>query len=153
MSDEAARLVVGSDHAAVDLRQAIAAHLRERGLDAAEVGPGPGERCDYPDHAATVARSVAAGEFDLGILVCGTGIGMSIAANKVRGIRAALVHDPFTAQMAAMHNDANVLCLGGRLLAEAYALDLVDQWLDTEFETRHGARLAKISALEDEEVR
>ena len=150
MSREASRLVVGSDHAAVGLRQAIVAHLRERGLDAAEVGPAPGERCDYPDHAATVARSVAAGDYDLGVLVCGTGIGMSIAANKVSGIRAALVHDPFTAQMAAMHNDANVLCLGGRLLAEAYALDLVDQWLDTEFESRHGARLDKITALEEQ---
>jgi ribose 5-phosphate isomerase B len=150
MSDGATRLVVGSDHAAVSLRQAIAAHLRERGLEAAEIGPAPGERCDYPDHAATVARAVASGEFDLGLLVCGTGIGMSIAANKIPGIRAALVHDPFTAQMAAMHNNANVLCLGGRLLAEAYALDLIDHWLDTEFETRHSARLDKITALESE---
>ncbi len=151
MSDGATRLVVGSDHAAVSLRQAIAAHLRQRGLEATEIGPAPGERCDYPDHASTVARAVAAGEYDRGLLVCGTGIGMSIAANKVAGIRAALVHDPFTAQMAAMHNDANVLCLGGRLLAESYALDLVDAWLDTEFEVRHQARLDKISALESED--
>jgi len=149
VTSEATRLVVGSDHAAVGLREAITAHLRGRGHDVTEIGPAAGERCDYPDHAATVARSVATGERELGVLVCGTGIGMSIAANKVAGIRAALVHDPFTARMAAMHNNANVLCLGGRLLAEAYALDLVDHWLDTDFEIRHGARLDKIAALEE----
>lgn len=143
-----ARIDVGSDHAAVALREAIAAHLSGRGYDVVQVGPPEGGRVDYPDQAAAVGRAVRDGDAALGILVCGTGIGMSIAANRIPGIRAALVHDPTTARLAAMHNNANVLCLGGRLLATEYALDLVDTWLDTEFETRHQARLDKIAALE-----
>ncbi len=143
-----ARIDVGSDHAAVGLREAIAAHLRGRGLEVLEIGPSEGQRVDYPDPAAQVAGAVARGAADRGVLVCGTGIGVSIAANKVAGVRAALVHDPVTARLAAQHNDANVLCLGGRLLATEYALELVDVWLDTPFEARHQARLDKITALE-----
>ena len=124
------------------------ARLRELGHAVVEVGPAPGERVDYPDQAATVARAVASGDADRGILMCGTGIGMSMAANKVPGIRAALVHDPVTARLAAMHNDANVLCLGGRLMATEYGLELVDLWLETPFELRHQPRLDKISGLE-----
>lgn len=142
------RFSVGSDHAAIELRQRIVAHLRQAGHDVHEVGPSAGERVDYPDQAAEVAREVAAGRVDLGVLVCGTGIGMSIAANKIAGVRAALVHDPVTARLAAMHNDANVLCLGGRLLAPEYALDLVDAWIGTAFEDRHSPRLSKITSLE-----
>lgn len=140
--------LVGSDHAAIELRGLIAQHLTEAGHQAEEVGPQAGERVDYPDQAEIVARHVASNPHTKGILVCGTGIGMSIAANKVPGIRAALVHDPFTAEMAAMHNDANILCLGARLLADAYVLHLIDIWLNTEFETRHITRLDKISKLE-----
>ena len=103
---------------------------------------------DYPDQAGTVAEAVGAGEAELGLLVCGTGIGMSIAANKVAGIRAALVHDPITASLAAQHNNANVLCLGGRLMAKEYAISLVDAWLETPFEARHQHRLDKIATLE-----
>ena len=142
------RIAVGSDHAAIGLREAIARHLVEAGHDVSCSGPQTGERSDYPDTAAEVARAVSSGAQDLGVLCCGTGIGMSIAANKVHGVRAALVHDPFTARMAGMHNGANVLCLGGRLLAEPYALDLVDLWLGAPFEERHQPRLDKISALE-----
>lgn len=142
------RLVVGSDHAAVQLRCAIVAHLRALGHEVAEIGPSSGQRVDYPDQAAAVGRAVAGGDADLGVLVCGTGVGVCIAANKVRGVRAALVHDPVTARLAAMHNAANVLCLGGRLLATEYALGLVDEWLATPFEARHQPRLDKISALE-----
>ncbi len=130
------------------MREAIADHLREQGHAVEQVGPRPGERVDYPDQAATVARAVASGDADAGVLVCGTGIGMSIAANKIAGVRAALVHDPVTARLAAMHNDANVLCLGGRLMATEYGLELVDTWLATAFEARHRARLDKISSLE-----
>ena len=140
---------MGSDHAAIGLREAIAAHLRGRGFSVTEVGPQVGGRSDYPDQAAEVARAVSTGSSVKGILVCGTGIGMSIAANKVEGIRAALVHDPQTATMAAMHNDANVLCMGGRLLANEYAIDLIDCWLDTPFEERHQARLDKLHGLEN----
>ena len=139
---------VGSDHAAIELRGSITQHLIGAGHTAEEIGPRAGERVDYPDQAAIVARHVASDPGTKGILVCGTGIGMSIAANKIPGIRAALVHDPFTAEMAAMHNDANVLCLGARLLADAYVLHLVDIWLATDFEARHGTRLSKIAKLE-----
>jgi ribose 5-phosphate isomerase B len=142
------RFFVGSDHAAIELRGLIARHLIEAGHEVDEIGPQIGERVDYPDQAGAVARQVAASTGAKGILVCGTGIGMSIAANKVPGIRAALVHDPFTAEMAAMHNDANILCLGARLLADAYVLHLIDIWLATEFETRHSTRLNKIAKLE-----
>lgn len=148
------RFHVGSDHAGVSLRRAIVAHLRALGHVVDEVGPGDGERADYPDPAAAVARAVASalhGESaptTLGVLICGTGIGVSIAANKVVGIRAALVHDPVTATLAAEHNAANVLCLGARLLAEPYALTLVDTWLGATFEARHQPRIDKIAALE-----
>ncbi len=142
------RIYVGSDHAAVELRHAVAVHLGERGHSISEVGPPVGSKSDYPDQAAAVARAVASGDAELGVLVCGTGIGMSIAANKIPGVRAALVHDPLTAELAAQHNRANVLCLGGRLLAEQYALKLVDRWLDAEFEERHTPRLNMITELE-----
>lgn len=148
MPAPASRIRVGSDHAAIAMRQAVVRHLREGGFEVSEVGPAPGERSDYPDAAADVARAVAEGRADRGVLVCGTGIGMSIAANKIPGVRAALVHDPITARLAAEHNGAQVLCFGGRLLAVEYALELVDVWLRTEFEARHQARLDKITALE-----
>jgi len=141
-------IAVGSDHAAIALRSAIASHLAERGFDVVEHGPAEGEKSDYPDQARLVATAVVREEADLGVLCCGTGIGVSIAANKVDGIRAALVHDPVTARLAAQHNRANVLCLGGRLLAREYALELVDLWLDTAFEERHQRRLDLIAALE-----
>ena len=142
------RIFVGSDHAAIGTRRAIATHLIASGHTVGQTGPDPGARCDYPDEAATVARAVVDGQYDLGILVCGTGIGVSIAANKIPGVRAALVHDLTTASLAAQHNDANVLCLGGRLLADTQAIALVDAWLATPFEARHQHRLDKIRALE-----
>ncbi|MEZ4268837.1 MAG: ribose 5-phosphate isomerase B [Myxococcota bacterium] len=148
MSAPITRIRVGSDHAAIALRQAVVRHLREGGFEVSEVGPAPGERSDYPDAASDVGRAVVDGRADRGVLVCGTGIGVSIAANKVPGVRAALVHDPVTARLAAEHNGAQVLCLGGRLMAVEYALELVDIWLQTGFEARHQARLDKITALE-----
>ncbi len=145
------RIQVGSDHAAIAVRGAVARHLRARGFEVDEVGPADGESVDYPLLAERVARAVADGQVNLGVLACGTGIGVSIVANKVPGIRAALVHDPYTARMAAMHNRANVLCLGGRLMAPEYAVELVDAWLDTPFEERHQRRLDLISAMERDE--
>jgi RpiB/LacA/LacB family sugar-phosphate isomerase len=149
------RFSVGSDHAGVSLRRAVVAHLRQRGHEVEDIGPIEGERVDYPDPAAAVARSVVASTVSLterpdvlGVLICGTGIGVSIAANKIAGVRAALVHDPVTAALAAEHNAANVLCLGARLLAEPYALSLIDTWLAAAFEPRHAQRVAKIAALE-----
>lgn len=151
------RVVVGSDHAGLEMRSAIAAHLAARGYAVVEIGPAAGERSDYPDAAAEVARRVAtpsstgvtpASADAVGILLCGTGIGVSIAANKVPGARAALVHDLVTARLAAEHNGANVLCLGARLLAVDYAIQCVDAWLGARFEPRHQHRLDKIAALE-----
>lgn len=142
------RLLVASDHAAIELRQAVADHLRGLGHAVEVSGPASGERADYPDQAALVARAVAAGQADAGVLLCGTGIGMSIAANKVPGIRAALVHDVSTARLAAEHNRANILCLGARVLGPVVALDCVDAWLQTAFEARHQHRLDLITALE-----
>lgn len=142
---------VGSDHAGISLRRAIVAHLEAAGHVVNEIGPGDGERSDYPDAAREVAlavRRASPGERARGVLICGTGIGVSIAANKVTGIRAALVHDPVTARLAAEHNGAQVLCLGARLLAEDYAIGLVDVWLAATFEARHKGRLDKIADLE-----
>lgn len=141
-------LVVASDHAAIALREQVVAHLRSRGHEVTVSGPAEGERSDYPNEAAWAARAVAEGRADAGVLLCGTGIGVSIAANKVVGVRAALVHDVTTARLAAEHNRANVLCLGARVLGSVVALECVDAWLDTPFEARHQARLDLIAALE-----
>ena len=150
------RFLVGSDHAGIALRGVIVAHLSARGHAVEEIGPAEGERSDYPEPAAVVARAVAvargvvgdAAAETRGVLICGTGIGMSIAANKIHGVRAALVHDPLTARLAGEHNAANVLCLGARLLAPEYATLCVDTWLDARFEARHQVRIDKIGAIE-----
>ena len=143
--------IVGSDHAGIGMRGALVAHLAARGHATREIGPAVGERADYPDAAAEVGRAVAADrDHARGVLVCGTGIGMSIAANKVAGVRAALVHDLVTARLAAEHNAANVLCLGARLLANEYAVMCLDAWLDTAFESRHQVRVDKIAALDEQ---
>jgi ribose 5-phosphate isomerase B len=144
------RAIVGSDHAGVELRQALAARLAEAGFDVKDAGPPPGQSVDYPDLAGVVAAAVGGGEAELGLLVCGTGIGMSIAANKVSGVRAALVHDPFTARMASEHNDANVVCFGARVTGSDLAMAALDAFLasspsDAE---RHQRRREKIGALE-----
>lgn len=141
-------ILVGSDHAGYELKEFLKGHLEAAGHRVVDKGPNSTASVDYPDFAAAVCRALVGGEGERAVLVCGTGVGMSIVANKVRGIRAALVHDPYTARMAREHNDANVLCLGARLLAPAYAALLVDQWLDAEFEARHQRRLDLIAALE-----
>lgn len=143
------RIAVGSDHAAFGLKASLCAFLRERGDDVIDVGTHEADiSVDYPDFAADVARRVSGGQADCGVLICGTGIGMSIVANKFPGIRAALVHDLLTARLAREHNDANILCLGGRLIADALARDMVAEWLDVRFEPRHQRRLDKIAAVE-----
>ena len=145
-------MVVGSDHAAAAAKQIVMAELAELGVRAADIGSDGSESVDYPDYAAKVARRVASGKADRGILLCGTGIGMSIAANKVSGVRAALVHDVTTARMSRLHNDANVLALGGGLLGERLLREIVAVWLSTEFEGgRHQRRVDKITRIEDVE--
>jgi ribose 5-phosphate isomerase B len=142
-------IIIGSDHGGLTLKTALASYLKRRGFDVTDAGTNGDASVDYPDFGQKVAESVIAGEAELGILICGTGIGMSIAANKIPGIRAALVTDVFMARMAKEHNNANVLVLGGRVLDEQKACDLVGAWLDATFEGgRHQARLDKITALE-----
>lgn len=134
-------LHIGSDHAGAALRDALAEYLGSQGYTVRSYGPQPHDKADYPVVAAALAQAVLAQASDLGILICGTGIGMSIAANKQPGIRAALVHDPITARLAAEHNDAQILCLGARLLATPYAIQCVEAWLHAPFELRHATRL------------
>jgi len=142
-------IIIGSDHGGLALKTAINSYLNRRGFQVSDAGTNGDASVDYPDFGQKVAEAVIAGEAELGILICGTGIGMSIAANKVPGIRAALVTDVFMARMAKEHNNANVLVLGGRVLDEQKACDLVGAWLDATFEGgRHQARLDKITALE-----
>jgi ribose 5-phosphate isomerase B len=144
------KIALGSDHGGYSLKQSLIPFLQERDIQVADAGTNNGDdSVDYPDFAERVALLVSHGEVDAGILVCGTGIGISIAANKIPGIRAALVTDVFMARMAREHNNANILVLGGRVLDEQKACDLVGAWLDATFEGgRHQGRLDKITELE-----
>lgn len=140
---------IGSDHGGYALKQEIMKHLSERGIAYRDYGTYSEESCDYPDYGEAVGRAVASGECERGIVVCGTGIGISIAANKVRGVRCALCGDCFSAQMAREHNDANVLALGARVLGPGLALKIVDTFLDSSFAGgRHERRVAKLMAIE-----
>ncbi len=142
-------IAVASDHGGLDLKNAVIESLRGQKIACTDFGTDAHASVDYPDFAEKVARAVTSGEVKAGILICGTGIGMSIAANKIPGIRAALVHDEFTAQMAAEHNNANILILGGRVLSPEQGARLVDVWLTSRYEGgRHQQRLDKITNLE-----
>jgi ribose 5-phosphate isomerase B len=145
------RIAVASDHAGVALKQTIAEHLKDRGFEIIDLGcDGTEGAVDYPDYGAAIGREVAHGDADLGIAVCGTGVGMSIAANKITGIRAAHAPDVTTARLAREHNHANVLCLGARTVGSGVALDAVDAWLDAVPALgRHLVRLNKLAALDD----
>ncbi|HNZ03209.1 MAG TPA: ribose 5-phosphate isomerase B [Myxococcota bacterium] len=144
------KIGIGSDHAGCGMKAHIVRHLTAAGHEVVDFGTNdPGVSVDYPVYAARVSREVASGNLELGVLVCGTGIGMSIAANKVDGIRAALVHDVITARMARQHNNANVVALGARLIAPEYAVELIDTFLSTQFEVRHQRRLDIISQIEN----
>ena len=143
------RVALGADHAGVALKDAIRRLLDSRGIAVTDAGTTGTESVDYPDYATTVGRAVARGDADRGILVCGTGIGMAIAANKVDGVRAAPVQDVETARLAREHNDANVLALGARLTNADTALAIVDTFLDTPFAGgRHQRRIEKIAAID-----
>ena len=139
-------LAIASDHGGVDLKSTIAETLKKRGIEVLDLGTDGSSSVDYPDYAQAVAKAIIDGKAEAGILVCGSGIGMSIAANRYPQIRAALVHDRLSAELCRQHNNANVLCLGARLLGEATALDCVDAFMSTEFEGgRHEGRVAKMS--------
>ncbi|MFD1203797.1 MULTISPECIES: ribose 5-phosphate isomerase B [Sporosarcina] len=145
------KIAISSDHGGNRLRHEIMQLLSEIGLDYVDFGPDSDDSVDYPDYATPVANGVASGEFDRGILICGTGIGMSIAANKVKGIRCALVHDVFSAKATRGHNDSNVLAMGERVVGPGLAREIVTAWLDTSFEGgRHERRIAKLKELEEE---
>lgn len=147
------KITVGCDHAAVDLKKKVIAHLEERGVAVIDVGTHTSDSCDYPDFARLVCKNVQDGVTELGILICGTGIGMSMAANKHRGIRAACCSDTFSARLTRMHNNANVLCFGERVVGMGLACDLVDAFIDTDFEGgKHQRRVEKIMAIEAEEI-
>jgi ribose 5-phosphate isomerase B len=144
------KIAIASDHAAIEERQAVAAHLAAAGHEVTDLGCQPGESVDYPDYGAQVAHAVADGTVERGVLICGTGIGICMAAGKVDGIRAATVHDDFTAAMCREHNDANVMCMGARVIPTSTMLRLVDLFTTTPFGGgRHAGRVAKINALEE----
>ena len=144
------KIAIGCDHGGIVLKPIVKKVLEENEIEIVDMGCNDTKSVDYPDYALLVAEAVSKGEVDKGIILCGTGIGISIAANKVKGVRAAVCHDLFTAQMCAQHNDANILSIGGRVVDEELAGQMVQVWLDTPFEGgRHNGRVAKISQIED----
>lgn len=144
------KIAIGCDHGALDLKNKMVAHLQEKGYEVKDFGTYTLDSCDYPDYAEYVARSVAAGECDKGIVMCTTGIGVSISANKVDGIRCALLSDIMSARMTREHNDTNVMALGAAVVGPMLAMEIADTWLTTEFShgERHQRRVDKIMALE-----
>ncbi|MHC4944049.1 MAG: ribose 5-phosphate isomerase B [Planctomycetota bacterium] len=148
------KIYIGSDHAGYAAKEAVKARLAQEGHELVDAGTDSEDSCDYPDFALQVAHGVSRSNEDRGILICGTGIGMSIAANKIDGIRAALCHDEETARMSRAHNDANILCMGARILSENALYGIAKVWLSTSFEAgRHARRLEKIQQAEREDTR
>jgi ribose 5-phosphate isomerase B len=143
------RIALSSDHAAIEMRQAVAAHLSAQGWEPVDIGPTTPESTHYPSHGEAAARLVASGDCRLGIVLCGTGQGIMMAANKVKGIRCGVCSDSFSARMIRQHNDANMLALGARVIGEGLALDIVDAFVSAEFEGgRHGTRVEMIMQIE-----
>ena len=136
------KIALGSDHGGYNLKQHVIKHLEELGLEYKDYGTYDTKSCHYPVYGKAVAHAITSGECEKGILICGTGIGISIAANKVKGIRASLCSDTYSARMTRQHNDSNILCMGERVVGPGLALDIVDAWLNTDYEGgRHQARL------------
>ena len=143
------KIAIGCDHGGLQHKNAIAEHLKNRGFEVKDSGIFENKSVDYPDIAVKVCKDITSGECERGILVCGTGIGMSIAANKVKGIRAAACSEAFSAKYTRLHNDSNVICLGGRVISIETAIELADLFVDTEFEGgRHAVRVNKVMELE-----
>ena len=144
------KIAIASDHAGRELKDELVAFLKDSGVEVLDMGTNSPDRVDYPDFGIPLSQKVSSGEIKKGILICGTGIGMSIVANKFPNVRAALVNDVFTARMAKEHNDANILVIGGRVVGKDLAREMVDTWLKSRFEGgRHQTRLDKISKIED----
>lgn len=144
------KIAIGCDHGGIELKAAIIEHLQKHGREIRDFGAYSCDACDYPDYAVPVCEAVLAGKADFGILICGTGIGMSISANKIHGIRCALLGDVFSAKATRAHNNTNVMALGGRVIGPGHALEIVDAFLGTGFsgEQRHQNRIDKIMNLE-----
>ena len=146
-------IVIGCDHAACDLKSKVIDHVKEKGYDVIDVGTYTSDSCNYPDYAHAACVKIQNGEAALGILICGTGIGMSMAANKHKGIRAAACSDTFSARLTREHNDANILCFGARVVGEGLAMDLVDAYLDAKFMGgKHQTRVDMLTAIEQAEA-
>ncbi len=144
------KIVIGNDHAAYQMKAVIKEYLESKGHEVINVGCDSADRVDYPDYAEKVGEAVTSGKAELGIAICGTGVGMCIAANKLKGIRAVVCSEPYSAKLSRMHNNANVLCFGARVVGEELAKMIVDEWLAAEFlGERHAERVAKITALEN----
>ena len=147
------KVAIGSDHGGLILKDAIIKHLQSKGYEVKDFGTYTEASCDYPDYALKVSEAIVDGDFELGVLICGTGLGISIAANKVRGIIAAPVSDTFSAEMARKHNNANIVALGARVVGEGLALKIIDAFFDSEFEGgRHALRVGKIQKIELEKL-
>ena len=143
------KLAIGNDHTAVDMKNEIAEHLKSRGVEVVNVGTDSPERFDYPVAGYRVAKLVASGEVDGGVLICGTGVGISLAANKVHGIRACVCSDPYTAKLSKQHNNTNIIAFGARVMGMETAKMIVDEWLNAEFEGgRHAGRVEMIAEIE-----
>ena len=141
---------IGNDHAAVDLKNEIKAYLEEKGYKVVNYGTDSSESCDYPIYGAKVGHAVASGEVDAGVLICGTGIGISIAANKVKGVRAVVCSEPYSAKLSRQHNNTNILAFGARVIGIELAKMIIDEWLSAEFEGgRHQTRVDMITAIEN----
>jgi ribose 5-phosphate isomerase B len=146
------KIVIGNDHAAVAMKNMISEYLRGKGYEIMNVGTDTTESVDYPIYGEKVGRAVANGEADLGIAICGTGLGIGLAANKVKGIRACICSEPYTAMMSRRHNNCNVLCFGARVVGDEMAKMIVDTWLNSEFEGgRHQRRVDLIMKIEQED--
>jgi len=142
------KIAIGCDHAAYEMKAHVAEMLRDRGVEVLDFGTYGPDSVDYPDYAAKVSESILSGESEKGILICGTGIGMSMSANKYRDIRAALCSEPVSARLSREHNDSNVLCMGARMIGTVMAVEIVSTWLNTSFDgRRHQRRIEKIAAL------
>ena len=144
------KIAIACDHGALDLKNAVAEHLKKKGYEVADFGTHTLDSCDYPDFAGAAAKAVASGECDKGIVLCTTGIGVSITANKVKGIRCALLSDVMSARMTREHNDTNMMAIGAAVVGQMLAFEIIDTWLGTEFsgEARHQRRIDKMMALE-----
>lgn len=145
------RIGIGNDHAAVDMKNDIAAYLEEKGYEVVNYGTDMNESCNYPEYGKIVGKAVVSGEVDLGILICGTGVGISLAANKVKGVRAVVCSEPYSAKLSRQHNNTNVLAFGARVIGIEMAKMIIDEWLAAEFMGgRHQTRVDMIMAIENE---